>query len=137
MRFETFIQCRLGEPITAVKLFRDELFIGSISGYIGRYSNRTRAVEYFPNCHPELIRDLYVFGNEVFACVGDEFIACHNINDLTSYHVIHYDEFRHKDLLCGNYFSMINYGKEAKGVVALLALFPTTDTERLSKLISA
>jgi hypothetical protein len=137
MRFETFVQCRLGEPITAVALDREELYFGSISGYIGRYSSRTRAVEYYSNCHPELIRDIHVHENELYACVGDEFIACHNINDLSSYHILHYEGFMHKDLLCGNYFSLINFGKQSQSVVALLALFPTTDTERLSTINSS
>ena len=75
MRFETFIPCRLGEPITALELAKTELFFGSISGYVGRYDSTTRATSYSSICHSELIRSICYENDFLYVCVGDDFIA--------------------------------------------------------------
>ena len=136
MRFETFVPCRLGEPITAVELDHGSLFFGSISGYIGRYDFVSRTTSYSPICHSELIRSICLHDDQLYVCVGDDFIAKYEADDLSTFTTIGYNAYKHKDLLCGNNFTFVKYSMHAKSVVAFLALFPTSDVERWSKINS-
>lgn len=137
MKIETFIPCRLGEPITSLFLSNSAVFFGSISGYIGKYDYIKKSLDYYPHCLSELIRDILHDDDKLYACVGDQYISVHNASDLNKESDIGYDDFKHKDLICGNYFSFIAKSNASKNITAFLALFPTAEVERLSLLKSA
>lgn len=137
MKIEVFIPCRLGEPLSALFIAENTLYFGSISGYVGKYDLTTKLLEYFPHCMAELIRDIYVENEKVYFCVGDQFIAVHNAASLLKISDIPYEDFKHKDLICGNYFSFIDKSKVTGKITNFLALFPTSEVERLSKVTSA
>lgn len=136
MQIETFIPCRLGEPLTAVRLTSSGFFFGSISGYIGKFNFQNKALTYFPNCMNELIRDICIHDKKIYCCVGDQFIAVHEENDLSKIEDVQYEDFKHKDLLCGAYFSYIAKSTKQNKVTAILSLFPTSEVEKQSILNS-
>ena len=118
MKVDTFVPCRLGEPITSVALSKTSLYFGSISGYIGKFDTQTKQQEYYPHCMTELIRDLCFDDDKLYACVGDQYIAVHKASDLSKLEDLGYDEFKHKDLLCGNYFSFIKKSQKTTKMTA-------------------
>lgn len=67
------IKIRIGEPITAIKLNKEGVSIGSISGYLGFYSFSTGQMRYLQEVQDELIRDIYLDkeGYRGYAAVGD------------------------------------------------------------------
>ena len=136
MKIEKFIPCRLGEPLTSIYSSKSALFFGSISGYLGKYDYATKQLTYFANCMNELIRDICVDDSKVYACVGDQYIAIHDENDLNKIEDIGYDDFKHKDMLCGAYFSFISKSEKTNKVVSFLSLFPTSEIEKISTLKS-
>lgn len=136
MKIQAFIPCRLGEPITALTLHGGTLYFGSISGYIGKYSAEKPNVEYHPQCFAELIRDMHAEADNLYVCVGDQYISEHDTKTLNKLEDHPYEDFKHKDLLCGNYFSFVGKSPKTGAVTSLLALFPTTEIERLSELTS-
>lgn len=137
MRVEAFIPCRLGEPITAVKISGQSLYFGSISGYIGKYDSFAKSLDYYPNCLAELVRNLEIDNGALFACVGDQFVSEHDAKTLAKVEDHQWEDFKHRDLICGNYFSYIAKSPRTGKVTAFLSLFPTTEVERLSSLKSA
>lgn len=136
MRFDSFVACWIGEPITALGFGNEYLVLGSISGYLAMVSLKTNSVTFTSSCHTELVRVIFVSNSTIYACIGDDYIAKHDINDFSNYSVIHYEEFRHNEFLCSNYIPYINYSNINKDIRVLLALYPTNETDRLCNLIS-
>ena len=58
MQFCKFIECRLGEPLTALDVHRGHVAVGSISGYYVLYSVEHNLVYFSKDCQKEAIRDI-------------------------------------------------------------------------------
>ena len=56
MEFCKFIECRLGEPITALDVKEDYVLFGSISGYFGIFNAKKDIVCFSEECEKYLIR---------------------------------------------------------------------------------
>jgi hypothetical protein len=69
--------------------------------------------------------------------VGDQFISEHSSSSLAKVGEHQYEDFKHKDMMCGNYFSFVATSPRTKNITAFLALFPTSEVERVSKVTSA
>ena len=57
MQFCKFIECRIGEPITALDVYKNFVLLGSISGYFGVYNVADNIVCFSEGCEKQLIRD--------------------------------------------------------------------------------
>jgi hypothetical protein len=57
MQFLKFIECRIGEPITALDIHKNFLLLGSISGYYAIYNISANITIFSEKCEKNMIRD--------------------------------------------------------------------------------
>jgi hypothetical protein len=57
MLFCKFIECRIGEPITALDIHKNYVLLGSISGYYAIYDIESNLTVFSEKCEKNLIRD--------------------------------------------------------------------------------
>lgn len=126
----TFIETRIGEPVTALDSFGDHLAFGSISGFYGVLNYSTNKYIFSEKCEIELVRDIKIVKDEVYVLIGDDTILVCDLEDLRLKKNIDYNKYVHFEVLCCNVFTFIDYSKDQLKV--LLAYFPTIDTEKMT-----
>ncbi len=61
MEYVDYIKSRIGEPIVSIKIEKNNLYFGSISGYIGKSNLETKELIYCQKSFDELIRDILIY----------------------------------------------------------------------------
>lgn len=105
----TFIETRIGEPITAIDLNDTHLVFGSISGYYGSLNFKTNKYIFSEKCEIELIRDIKIVKEDLYILVGDDTILVCDLEDLKLKKNIDYIKYVHFEVLCSNTFTWIDY----------------------------
>ena len=57
MQFCKFIECRIGEPVTALDACKNYVLLGAISGYFAVYDIQANVIAFSDKCQKQLIRD--------------------------------------------------------------------------------
>lgn len=128
----TFIECRIGEPITAIDQNKGLLAFGSISGYFGLFDCTSNTLKFSEKCDIELIRAIKIVEEFLYVAVGDQEILVMRMKDFANTNRITFSSFIHNEHLCPNVFTFLSYNSSKNELHSLLCYFPTLDTEKLS-----